>query len=124
MANAKITTERGRVVARDVRWARTALRRSKGLLGEPKLQPGEALVFEPGRQVHTFGMHYPIDVVFCDRDWVIVHVARAMPPMRVGRWVRKARYAIELPDGAAADLGVGDRLRVDQVGGISSRPVK
>lgn len=122
MVVAKITTEQGRVVARDVRWARTTLERSKGLLGKPKLQPGQALVFERGRQVHTFGMRYPIDVVFCDRAWTIVHVAR-MRPMRVGRWVRKARYVIELPNGAAADLNVGDRLSVGHPGGTSSRPV-
>ncbi len=53
-----------------------------------------------GAQVHTFGVAYPLDVVFCDRRWVVLHVARSMPPRRMSRWVRGSRHIVELPAGA------------------------
>lgn len=67
------------------------------------------------RQVHTFGMSYPLDVIFCDGEWLVVHVVRDMPPARITRWVRRARYAVELPSaGRRTPVGVGDRLRLER----------
>jgi hypothetical protein len=61
-------------------------------------------------------MRYPIDVVFCDRSWVVRHVARNLRPRRMTRWVWGARYAVELPAGVIGpDLKRGDRLVVEQV---------
>lgn len=101
----------GELLATRVRWARTPAARARGLLTGPPLESGEAIVLEPARQVHTFGLGYPIDVVFCDRAGRILHLVRAMRPRRVTRFVRGARYAIELPSGAVpAALRVGDAL--------------
>ena len=90
----------GCVIARDVLWARTRRERAQGLLNLPPLEKGQALVLEPARQVHTFGLAYAIDVVFCDADWVITHLVRSLPPRRVTRPVVRSRRAIELPAGA------------------------
>lgn len=77
---------------------------------ERPLQPGEALVLDPGRQVHTFGMRYPIDVCFCDRAWKVLHVVAPMPPRRVTRWVFRARFAVEMRAGGLASVRPGDQL--------------
>lgn len=98
------------MIAQRVRWARSPGERARGLLGAAELRPGEALVIEPARQVHTFGMRYAIDVCFCDRAWRVLHVVTAMRPRRVTRWVRGARYAIEAPAGALRDVEPGDQL--------------
>ena len=82
----------------------------RGLLDAPPLGPGEALVIERARQVHTFGMRYPIDVCFCDRSWRVLHVVAAMRPRRVTRWVARARFAVEARAGELGDVGVGDQL--------------
>jgi uncharacterized membrane protein (UPF0127 family) len=103
----------GRVIADRARWARTWRERSRGLLKNSPLQKGEALIIEPASQVHTFGMKYEIDVVFCARDWSVKHVVGSMRPKRVTRWVFGARYAVELPSGTLGkDLRPGDVLRV------------
>jgi uncharacterized membrane protein (UPF0127 family) len=102
--------DEGAVLADKLTWARRPFERTRGLLGRPPLRPGEALVIEPGAQVHTIGMGYEIDVVFCDRGWTVLHVVHALPPWRITRWVRGARYAIELPAGAAAQVRRGMRL--------------
>lgn len=102
-----------RVLANRVLTARTRAERRRGLLALPPLEDGDALVIDRASQVHTFGMAYPIDVVFCARDGTVMHVVRGMRPRRVTKWVRRARYAIELPSGAAGgDLVAGERLLV------------
>lgn len=73
------------------------------------------MILSPGRQVHTFGMSGPIDVVFCTRDWEVLHVVRAMAPRRVTRLLWSATHVIELPPGGAALVEPGDRLAVEEV---------
>ena len=108
-----LSTSSGTVLAGDAVWAIGARERLTGLLGTSSLDAGRALVIERTRQVHTFGMRYPIDVVFCDRSWRVLHVIRGMAPGRASRWVRGARYVVELPAGAIPkDLSVGVQLVV------------
>ena len=68
------------------------------------------MLFERAKQVHTFGMRVPLDVVFCDREWNVVHGVKEMAPRRVSRFVRSAYFVIELPPGTSAGLDKGDRL--------------
>ena len=103
----------GRVLADRVRWARSWRERSDGLLRSEPLRDGEALVIEPARQVHTIGMTYPIDVVFCDRKSRVRHVVRRLAPQRITRVVFGARFAIELPAGVVpVVLERGARVRI------------
>lgn len=114
--NSAIATERGQRLATNVVWARSPLERMRGLIGSP-LAPGDALVLVGARQVHTFGVRHAIDVVFCDRSWKIVHIARSMRPNRVTRWVRNAVFAIEMRAGEVPDtLRPGETLVVEREG--------
>lgn len=107
-----ILVSSGRVIADSVVWARTPLERMRGLLGSPPLA-GEAVVIAGARQVHTFGMRFPIDVLFVDLDWTVCRVVAAMPPWRVTRWMGRARYALELAAGPIGDQAIlGERLEV------------
>ncbi len=104
------------VVACDVTWLRSPLARMKGLVLAPPLRPGAAVVLDGAAQVHTCGVSAPLDVVFCDRDWVVLRVVRRMKPWRISPWVRGARYVVELRGGglsAAVEQGV--RLEVRRV---------
>jgi uncharacterized membrane protein (UPF0127 family) len=113
MAERIVVELSGRIIADEVIWAHSFRERSRGLIGRAPLRPGEALVLEPGSQVHTWRMTYPIDVVFCDKTWVVRHVVRAMAPRRMSRLVFGSRYVIELPAGAASeDVRRGTRLRL------------
>ena len=105
----------GRVLADRITWARTRRERARGLIARPALQAGEALIIERAKQVHTFGVASPIDVVFCDASWKVLLIVSPLPRYRVTRWVRAARFVIELPPGAAESLRAGDRLVVDRL---------
>ena len=102
----------GLALAHEVRWARSRRDRSRGLLGSV-LNAGEALVIVPAKQVHTFGMVYAIDVVFCDKRWVLRHVVRSMAPRRVTRVVPSAHFVIELPEGTVPrEVAPGEVMEV------------
>lgn len=101
----------GRVVCERLLVAARPLRRMRGLLGRTSLPPGEGLLLRPAGSVHTFFMRFPIDVVFLDRDGVVVGVEPELAPWRTaGR--RGARAVVELAAGEAAARGVrvGERL--------------
>src|SRR5919108_4999876 len=85
--------------------------RRRGLQGRDDLEG--VLVLRPCRQVHTFGMQFPIDVAFCDRDGFVLHTA-TLPPKRVSRPVFHAAFAIEARAGSFDrwKLNLGDVLEV------------
>jgi uncharacterized membrane protein (UPF0127 family) len=73
------------------------------------------MLFPRTGSVHTWFMRFAIDAVFCDRDGVVLHVARGLRPWRIAAR-RGARSVLELPEGAAADVRPGDRLAVATIG--------
>jgi uncharacterized protein len=86
--------------------------RSRGLLGRDALAPGEGLLLTPCRSIHMYGMRFPLDVAFLDREGTVVETYAELAPGRRTRWHRAARHALELPAGtlAATGTGPGDRL--------------
>lgn len=102
-----------RLLARRTRVATSARARMRGLAFYPAMIEDEALVLEPARQIHTFGMRFDIDALFCDADWKVVHFVRELRPNRITRWVPASRRVIELRSGTIPlDLEKGDRLEV------------
>ncbi|GIU86362.1 MAG: hypothetical protein KatS3mg009_0877 [Acidimicrobiia bacterium] len=89
----------------------TRRQRRRGLIGRPALEG--VFVVRPCRQVHTFGMRFPIDVAFCDRDGFVLH-RTTLRPGRVSKPVWRAYFAIEAPAGSFDrwDLRLGDVVEV------------
>jgi uncharacterized membrane protein (UPF0127 family) len=57
-------------------------------------------------------MRFPIDVVYVDKDNVVVGVDRELKPWRFGRFYKKVHYVIELPAGAATSCNRGDEIHI------------
>jgi hypothetical protein len=100
--------------------AHTWRARLLGLGLMPYLDPDEALVIPHCTSVHTFGMRFPIDVVFVDRDWLPIYIEYDVGPRRVLR-SRFARSVIEVVAGEAGRLCDGLRLQQALVDGTSAR---
>ena len=85
--------------------------RLRGLLGRPRLCADEGLLLSPCRQVHTFGMRYALDVVYLDKQGLIVKCVPGLAPNRVAG-AKRAHHTLELASGTIArqGLAVGDRL--------------
>ena len=85
--------------------------RSHGLLERDGVEG--ALLLRPARQVHSFGMRFPIDVAFCTDDLKVVRTL-SMRPGRVTRPSLRCRCVIEAEAGAFSRWGLrpGDQLEV------------
>ena len=85
--------------------------RMRGLLGRDRLDG--ALLLVPGKSVHSFGMRFPIDVAFCDRDMVVLRTV-CLPPNRLTRLSLRGHSIIEAEAGAFErwQLRTGDQLEV------------
>lgn len=105
----------GKVLATEVAWARRPRERAAGLLGHRRFESGRALILVGARQVHTFGMRFPIDALFVSNELEVVAVYRDLRPWRMTRFVRAARYVIELPAGGADGVEPGIALILPSV---------
>ena len=99
----------GRVICERCVAAETFWTRFRGLMLRASLPPDEGMVFRGAGSIHMFFMRFAIDAVFCDRELVVIDVARDLQPWRTASR-RGAKVVIELASGAAAGLGPGDRL--------------
>lgn len=86
-------------------------KRRRGLLGRNSLSPGEGLWILPCEAVHTFGMRFPIDLVYIDRNMRVKKVRSNVPPWRLSACL-SAHSVIELATGTISrtQTGPGDRL--------------
>ena len=103
----------GAIVCERTSVADSPFTRLKGLLGRDGLERGEGLLLRPASSVHTWFMRFPIDVVWLDRELVVVGIADELDPWRAAG-KRGAKAALELPAGEAArrGLAVGDQLEL------------
>lgn len=103
---------RGTDVADKARLAQGFWSRLIGLLGRSSLQPGEALVLESCRSIHTAFMRFTIDAVYIDRKGQVIKLVAALKPFRLSGVLRGAASVIELPSGTIArtDTALGDEL--------------
>lgn len=103
----------GRTLWEHMRFARSLVSRTRGLLGRRALEDGEGLAFRE-KSIHMFFMRMSLDIVFCDADLQIVRVVHDLSPWRMAG-CRRARYVLEIAPGEAARLGLreGMVLRVE-----------
>jgi uncharacterized membrane protein (UPF0127 family) len=107
------TTDDGRVLLDQLRFARSMGTRMRGLLGRSSLDEGEGLAFRE-KSIHMLFMRMPIDAVFCDSDLRVVKVVPELRPWRFAA-SRKARFVLEIAAGDAQRLGIaaGVALRAE-----------
>jgi uncharacterized membrane protein (UPF0127 family) len=109
---------KGRVLADRADIADTGAKRRTGLLKHSRLEPGEGLWIAPCEGVHTFGMKFPIDVIFLNKKKQIL---KTRPDMVKGRiaFSLRAYSVLELPAGTLAETGTvaGDQLEFEKYDG-------
>jgi len=105
---------RGATLASHVELADSPRARRRGLLKRDKLNPGQGLWIFPTQAIHTFGMRFPIDVVFIDRKLRVKRIYHQLAPFRLTSLVWSAQSVLELPSGSLAgtNTSVGDELQI------------
>jgi uncharacterized membrane protein (UPF0127 family) len=104
-------SDRGSVLASRAAVADTSVSRCVGLLKHDNLPEGHGLWIVPCEGIHTFGMKFPIDVLFLDRRKRVLKIRRNMVPRRLSLHLW-AHSVLELPAGTVDATGTlpGDQL--------------
>lgn len=111
-----VNQTRQRYLARELAIAQTHWSRFRGLLGasDRDFRNGRGLWIRPCHGVHTLAMRFPIDVIYLDRDGIVVHVQPELQPWRFGPVRLQAASVLELPSRTAAqtETVLGDRIEI------------
>ncbi|WP_031499170.1 DUF192 domain-containing protein [Bryobacter aggregatus] len=96
--------------------ANTSELRRRGLLQHSSLEEGDGLWIAPCEAVHSFGMKFPIDVLYLNKQKKVLKIRANMVKSRLSFCLR-AHSVLELPTGMAAKTGtvVGDELDFEKI---------
>jgi uncharacterized protein len=83
----------------------TMFERMRGLLGHPALEQEQGLLIIPCSSIHTFFMHYAIDLVFLNKNWQIKKLISALKPWRMA-WGPGAAMVLEMQAGTIVRRGL------------------
>jgi uncharacterized protein len=88
--------ERTELLGLEVPVAATPLSRLLGLALLARRRARQGLLIPRCRSVHTFGMRFPLDLLFLDEHGGVLEVRRGVPPRRLVR-CPGAMAVLELP---------------------------
>ena len=80
--------------------------RMRGLMGRDQIGETEGLLLAPCNAVHMMFMRFPIDVLFLNRDFIVIEILHNLKPWRISHIVRGSYQAVELMAGVAKNKGV------------------
>jgi uncharacterized membrane protein (UPF0127 family) len=103
--------------------ADTVLARLKGLIGRLRLKLDEGLWVVPSQGVHTLGVLFPIDLIYLDEDYRVIHVIEHFPRFRIAPLRIQAASVLELPTHTiySSQTQPGDQLIICDIEDIEGR---
>jgi len=103
------------VLADQIKIAESFSEKLVGLLRDKALDSQQGLLLSGCKQVHTFGMKFPIDVIFLSKEGQILHIENDLLKGKVSKNVKKAFYSLELKSGFAKEhnLMVHDQINFE-----------
>jgi len=103
-------------LATELMIAQTHWTRFRGLMATDafRFRRGQGLWISPSHGVHTFAMRFPIDVVYLDRERIIIHVEEELKPWRLAALRIQAASVLELPVGTIheSQTALGDQVDI------------
>ncbi|GLC28999.1 DUF192 domain-containing protein [Clostridium omnivorum] len=99
-------------ICKNVIVANNFLKRLKGLMFTKELSSDTSMYINHCNQIHTFFMNYNIDVLYLDKNSVIIEINENMKPGKIGKKVKDAVAVVELQGGkiSKSNLKVGQAV--------------
>ncbi|MBS3785805.1 MAG: DUF192 domain-containing protein [Gammaproteobacteria bacterium] len=95
----------------EIRLATRISERCRGLLGGEPLTGRTGLLLWPGGSVHTFGMNYPIDVLFLDDELRVLNRKSSLYPRQIALAPWRTQGTLELAAEASRCIEVGQQFQ-------------
>lgn len=96
--------------------AETHWSRFCGLMGAEaaSFRAGQGLWILPSRGVHTLAMRFPIDVIYLDRQKIVLHLEEDLKPWRLAPVRMQAASVLELPGSTlrSTQTTIGDQIEI------------
>jgi uncharacterized membrane protein (UPF0127 family) len=77
--------------------ADTSFARLKGLIGRLRLRHDEGLWIVPSSGVHTFGVLFPLDLIYLDENYRVIHLVEFFRTFRIAPLRTNAASVLQLP---------------------------
>jgi hypothetical protein len=108
-----VNKNNGELISTKAAVAQTFFERSRGLMFRGSMDESEALMFYHTPSIHMFFMRFPIDVVFLDKNMLVIKVYKRLKPWRFACCFRSF-LTLELPVDTVARkcIQVGDALEL------------
>jgi uncharacterized protein len=108
-----INQTRKTVLAEKIVEPKTLVDQSLGLL---KYKTPTPMLLKTRYGIHTFGMHYPIDVVILDKQNKVTTVKKKVKPNRIFVWDIHYETVLELPAGTIekTKTEIGDSINLNK----------
>jgi uncharacterized protein len=110
MKQHQIQLTNGDVLVSHLKLANHFFSRLLGLMGTKSLADQHGLLITPCQQIHTHFMRYSVDIIFLDKEMVVLEKVVALKPWKFTRFIKQAKHVLEVPANAADKVNVGDRL--------------
>jgi len=103
--------------------ADTIFARLKGLIGRLRLKLDEGLWIVPSQGIHTLGVLFPLDLIYLDENYQVIHVIEHFPRFRIAPLRIQAASVLELPTHTiySSQTQSGDQLIICVAEEIESR---
>ncbi len=94
------------------------IKRFFGLMGKKSLANGEGLLLLNSPSIHCFFMKIPIDAIYLSKDMKVLGT-ETVKPWHIGKHCRKTVHVLELKEGSASKVNVGDTIYItEKKGGV------
>ncbi len=77
--------------------ADTTFARLRGLIGRLKLRSDEGVWVVPSRGIHTWGVLFPLDLIYLDENYQVIHFVEHFPRFRISPIKTQSASVLELP---------------------------
>ena len=77
--------------------ADTIFTRLKGFIGRLKLGCDEGIWLVPSSGVHTVGVLVPLDLIYLDENYRVIHLVEYFPTFRIAPLITQADSVLEFP---------------------------
>lgn len=100
---------KNKLIASNVIVANSYITRLVGLLDRKNIDENEGLLLIRCSSIHCFFMKFTIDAVYLSKDMEVLYKETIMP-WKIGKFVKNTYNILELKEGKAREITVGDIL--------------